>query len=57
MAKKKAVKKAVKKVAKRSTGKAADVLPEMPGKIVVMGLSAAKNLAIAVELRKQLAGD
>jgi hypothetical protein len=52
-----AKKKAVKKVAKRSSGKAADVLPEMPGKIVVMGLSTAQNKAFAEAMRKTLAGD
>jgi hypothetical protein len=46
MAKKKAAKKKV----------AADVLPGMPGKIVVMGLSTAQNKAIAEAMRKKLAG-
>lgn len=52
-----AKKKAAKKVAKRSIGKAADVLPGMPGKIVVMGLSTAQNKAIAEAMRKKLSGD
>ena len=51
-----AKKKATKKVAKRSSGKAADVLPGMPGKIVVMGLSTSQNKAIAEAMRKKLAG-
>jgi hypothetical protein len=51
-----AKKKATKKVAKRSSGKAADVLPGMPGKIVVMGMSTGQNKAIAEAMRKKLAG-
>lgn len=52
MAKKKtARKKAVKKDA------AADVLPEMPGTFVVMGLGTKKNAALANAIRKKLGGE
>jgi hypothetical protein len=47
---------AKKKAAKKASGKAADVLPGMPGKIVVMGMSTAQNKAIAEAMRKKLAG-
>jgi hypothetical protein len=53
MAKKKAAKKAT------ASGKAADVLPGMPGmpgKFVVMGMSGKQNAAIAAAMRKMLGG-
>jgi hypothetical protein len=50
MAKKKAAKKAT------TSGKAADVLPGMPGKFVVMGMSGKQNAAIAAAMRKMLGG-
>ena len=56
MAKKKAVKKVAVKKAPVS-GKAADVLPGMPGKFVVMGMSSKQNEAIAEMLRRKLAGE
>jgi hypothetical protein len=52
MAKKKAVKKS-----KSISGKPADVLPGMPGKFVVMGLSAEQNKRMAESLRRKLAGE
>ena len=55
MAKKKAVKKVAAKKAPVS-GKAADVLPGMPGKFVVMGMSGKQNQAIAAAMRKMLGG-
>jgi hypothetical protein len=51
MAKKKAAKKSA-----PTSGKAADVLPGMPGKFVVMGMSGKQNQAIAEAIRKKLAG-
>jgi hypothetical protein len=49
---------ATKKSAKKATtsGKAADVLPGMPGKFVVMGMSGKQNEAIAAAMRKMLGG-
>jgi hypothetical protein len=51
-----AKKKAAKKGNKKASGKPADVLPGLPGKIVVMGLSTSQNKAVADEIRKRLAG-
>jgi hypothetical protein len=48
---------AKKKTAKKASGKPADVLPGMPGKIIVMGMSTSQNKAIAEAMRKKLAGD
>ncbi len=50
MAKKKAAKKAT------AGGKAADVLPGVPGKFVVIGMSGKQNEAIAAAMRKMLGG-
>jgi hypothetical protein len=49
---------AKKKVTAKKTakGKAADVLPGMPGKFVVMGLDAKANAAMAAAIRKKLGG-
>lgn len=50
---------AKKKAAKKTTrsGKPASVLPGMPDKFVVMGLSTAQNKKVAEAIRKKLAGD
>ena len=50
-----AKKKAAKKVASRKD-KPADILPEMPGQFVVMGLSTKQNAAMAAAIRKKLEG-
>jgi hypothetical protein len=55
MAKKKAVKKATAKKVP-AAGRAANVLPGMPGTFVVMGMSTSQNKKIAEALRKKLAG-
>jgi len=51
MAKKTTVKKKT-----AASGKAADVLPAMPGKFVVIGMSTAQNKAIAEAIQRKLAG-
>ena len=50
-----AKKKAAKKVVSRKD-KPADILPEMPGQFVVMGLSTKQNAALATAIRKKLGG-
>lgn len=42
------------KAAKRS--KPADVLPELPGKFVAIGMSTKQNAAVADAIRKKLEG-
>lgn len=45
-----------KKTAKKTSGKAADVLPAMPGKFVVIGMSTSQNKAMAEAIQRKLAG-
>lgn len=49
MAKKKAAK-------QKPAGKAADVLPGMPGQFVVIGMSTKQNAALASAIKKKLGG-
>jgi len=40
---------------KTTTGKPANVLPNLPGAFVVMGMSASQNKKLAAAIRKKLA--
>jgi len=41
---------------KKAAKKPADVLPELPGKFVVIGMSTKQNAAVADAIRKKLEG-